>query len=817
MRSMAVIIAMGLLNLLLFVLATNINFFFIILGIQLTLTVLLVKTERISRKEYYGAVLFGLVARLLFITKLPLLSFDVNVYAQFAMRMMNGDIPYLDFYFPYPLLVAIIFAGIYLVFSSPFAFKIAFSLIDILNALIIPRVLSDNSKNDYGLIASAAYLLVPITIIEAAWNGHFEAVMILFMLLSVYYLSRGKNWKALFFAGVGSLIKYVPIGISIGIFRATKDARRRLLVLLLAASALAIGYISMIVIGSSVSVLVSVSSEPSPPFYDYSFTAFFQLLTRIPGIVGQIGLILSGGILFLGILLEKRVQTDIISKIVKYSLFIILVIIGLGMTLYPWSSSYSQGYWRRLPEICFAQGVSILLVCSVLVAKWDSLSFTEDIHLILFVLLLLMFIQPVFYAWYVLFLFPIALLFNKKETRILLVICLLLYPTFAAGVFVPSESEHMWFFGSDITEGKLNDSIIQYSTEPFQNTTISAANGVLTYQTDSSTMKNYSTRIQWNVTNFRVTPNMIVRIRMVSSVDPTYSKPFYVFVVGGFFNSTKGAHDEQQLSPTITFISNMTWNTYRYQVATPQLITLDSISLVVVIVENVTGTYSLRFDSVMIENDLNTPSPIWFVSIPLSLIGMAAPVLIMFPQTPSEFYYALRRLQLRFFVKIKGGKLHLGQDVKLCRGSRVVMERDSHLSIGDATIVLSGTEIIAHSKSDITIGSNVFISRMCTISAHERIEIGDNSSIGAFCFILDTNKSFDDIQIDIRGQGHSCKPISLGVDVWLGAHVVILPGSSIGSHSVVGANSTVLSSFPENSVIAGNPAEIIRARGERRS
>ena len=285
MRSMAVIISMSLLNILLFTLATNIDFFFILLGFQLILTALLVKTEELSRKEYYVAFLFGLIARLLFITKTPILSFDVNVYSQFAMRMMNGDIPYRDFYFPYPLSIALIFAAIYFVFSSPLAFKITFSLIDILNALIIPRVISDNSEKDYGYIASAAYLLVPITIIEAAWNGHFESIMILFMLLSIYYFVRGKNWKALLFAGIGSFIKYVPIGISVGIFRATKTNSRRLLVLLFAGVALAVGYFSMILIGSSVSVLVRGTSEASAPFYDYSFSAFFQIVTGISGVV----------------------------------------------------------------------------------------------------------------------------------------------------------------------------------------------------------------------------------------------------------------------------------------------------------------------------------------------------------------------------------------------------------------------------------------------------------------------------------------------------------------------------------------------------
>ncbi|MFX1578937.1 MAG: hypothetical protein ACFFBJ_04765 [Promethearchaeota archaeon] len=816
MRSTAIIISMGFLNILLFDLATNLDFFFILLGSQLILTALLVKSEELSRRGYFIALLFGLIARLLFITKRPLLSFDAIVYSQFARRMMAGEVPYLDFYFPYPLAVALLFAAIYFVFSSPFAFKIAFSLIDILNALIIPRIIPDGSARNYGLIASAVYLLVPVTIIEAAWNGHFESVIILFMLLSVYFFLRGHNWKALLFAGVGALIKYVPIGISIGIFRATKGATRRLLVLLFAAATFLLGYLSMILIGSRVTVLIQGSPTRSTPFYDYSFPAFFRIVTGLTGIIGEFGLILIGGLLFLAILAEKRFHDEIVPRFVKYSLFIILVVVGLGLTLYPMSSMYSQNYWRRLPEICFAQGVSILLVCSVLVSKWDSLSFNEDIHLILFVLLLLMFYQPVFYAWYILFLFPIALLFRPNETRVFLIVCLLLYPTASVGVFSPAAAENSWFFGSDISQEKLNDANILFSTHDNQSTTISAADGILSYRTNSSTTQGYSTRIQWNVTNLHIAPKMILQTRMISSADPTWVKPFRISLVSGVYNSSSGEYDEQSLITNITFISNMTWITYHYQLHLQQSITPDYITLVVQVVGNVTGMYDLYIDSFLIVNDLNTPSPIWFVSIPLSLIGMTAPVLIMFPGTFSEFYYALRRIWLRLVARIKRAKLHLGPRVKLCRGSRVILERESHLSIEGETEILGGTEIIVHSKASIKIGHNVFISRMCTISAHESVEIRDNTSIGAFSFILDTNKVFDDAQKDIRGQGYSCKPISIGDDVWLGAHVVILPGSSIGAHSVVGANSTVRDEFPENSVIAGNPAEMIRTRGERR-
>lgn len=54
------------------------------------------------------------------------------------------------------------------------------------------------------------------------------------------------------------------------------------------------------------------------------------------------------------------------------------------------------------------------------------------------------------------------------------------------------------------------------------------------------------------------------------------------------------------------------------------------------------------------------------------------------------------------------------------------------------------------------------------------------------------------------------KPVSIGEKCWIGANVVIMPEVTIGSNVVIGAGSIVTKSFPNNCVIAGNPAEMIR-------
>ena len=54
------------------------------------------------------------------------------------------------------------------------------------------------------------------------------------------------------------------------------------------------------------------------------------------------------------------------------------------------------------------------------------------------------------------------------------------------------------------------------------------------------------------------------------------------------------------------------------------------------------------------------------------------------------------------------------------------------------------------------------------------------------------------------------KPITIGDNCWLGGHVTVLPGVTLGENVVVGAGSVVTKSFGDNVVIVGNPARVIK-------
>jgi len=111
----------------------------------------------------------------------------------------------------------------------------------------------------------------------------------------------------------------------------------------------------------------------------------------------------------------------------------------------------------------------------------------------------------------------------------------------------------------------------------------------------------------------------------------------------------------------------------------------------------------------------------------------------------------------------------------------------------------------------IKIGDNVGISG-ATIYARNRIEIGDNTCIGGNTKILDND--FHPLEAEARNadvkEKIGCKPVKIGKNCFIGCNVLLLKGTELGDGCVVGAGAVVAGKFEAGSVIAGNPAKVIR-------
>ena len=73
-----------------------------------------------------------------------------------------------------------------------------------------------------------------------------------------------------------------------------------------------------------------------------------------------------------------------------------------------------------------------------------------------------------------------------------------------------------------------------------------------------------------------------------------------------------------------------------------------------------------------------------------------------------------------------------------------------------------------------------------------------------------TSDSHSVIDADTGVRINNARSIELGNNVWLGTGAMILKGTEIGSGSVVGALAVVSGKYPKNSVVAGNPARIVK-------
>lgn len=113
---------------------------------------------------------------------------------------------------------------------------------------------------------------------------------------------------------------------------------------------------------------------------------------------------------------------------------------------------------------------------------------------------------------------------------------------------------------------------------------------------------------------------------------------------------------------------------------------------------------------------------------------------------------------------------------------------------------------------NIYIGNMVFFNFNCVILDCAEVHIGNNVFIGPAAQIYTAEHALD---AGLRATGAShARPVEIGDDVWIGGGAIICPGVKIGARSVIGAGSVVTRDVPEDVIVAGNPARVIRQLSE---
>lgn len=117
----------------------------------------------------------------------------------------------------------------------------------------------------------------------------------------------------------------------------------------------------------------------------------------------------------------------------------------------------------------------------------------------------------------------------------------------------------------------------------------------------------------------------------------------------------------------------------------------------------------------------------------------------------------------------------------------------------------------AHFSTEVSLGDNSGIGINAQIAPF--VTIGNDVMMGPDCMIYTTNHGMDRLDIPMWKQKSSKpEPVVIGNDVWIGSRVIILSGVHIGDGSVIGAGSIVTKDVEPYSIVAGNPARLIRKR-----
>ena len=162
----------------------------------------------------------------------------------------------------------------------------------------------------------------------------------------------------------------------------------------------------------------------------------------------------------------------------------------------------------------------------------------------------------------------------------------------------------------------------------------------------------------------------------------------------------------------------------------------------------------------------------------------------------------------RWFVRLLAPLYqHRGRHSVIHASVRMDTPPYRRFNLGDYSVIESFC-CINNAVGDVLIGDYTRIGLHNTVIGP--VTIGSHVNLAQGITVTALNHNFEDPNKRIDEQGISTTPVTIEDDVWIGANAVVLPGVTIGNHSVVAAGAVVTKDVPPHSLVAGVPAKVIK-------
>ena len=172
----------------------------------------------------------------------------------------------------------------------------------------------------------------------------------------------------------------------------------------------------------------------------------------------------------------------------------------------------------------------------------------------------------------------------------------------------------------------------------------------------------------------------------------------------------------------------------------------------------------------------------------------------MFPRNQAR-----PRLWVKLFIN--PFKHHKGKHSLIRRRTRIDVLPTRYFHLGDDSTI-EDFATINNGVGDVVIGNRTRIGMGNTLIGP--VTVGNDVRFAQNITMSGLNHTYEDITRPISEQGVSTAPIVIEDEVWIGANVFVAAGVTIGRHSIVGGGSVVTKDVPAYSIVAGNPAKIIK-------